>query len=139
MATAVLQPGPAQSFASWKDAALHGVAVYNADSPAKFDVDGTPLYLWTSDTTEDELLTKILGVILKAPNTWVVAPQYCCQGCGRQSGFADSVHTALQDGVHSKQFLIEAVRHPRPNSAPQRFVRYCVSVSPFWIVEMLIL
>lgn len=114
---------PPRQFPSWEQASQAGIQVHHTTGATKADDDGTPLYLWQAGEDEHRLITQILGTELQAPDTWVVAPPYTCTGCGRLSGFADSVHTALMEGVHSREFLVEATLRPRPNSAPRRFVK----------------
>ncbi|KAI6747671.1 hypothetical protein HG530_015779 [Fusarium avenaceum] len=87
-------------------------------------------------TPEDDALLRALlqptDPKFQSPSTWVLAPQYKCLGCGKLAGFADSVYTALTDGVHSAAFMVHAIINDVPNKAPARCAG-CGSPSPYML------
>lgn len=119
-------------FKNWQDAQSNGVRIkIDQTTPRKPDeLDYDPSasnYLWPITPKEHDLVMDLLEVQdpdFKAPNVWVTVPQYYCTGCGKLAGFADSVFTALIDRVHTKKFMINALKRSLTNDQPPRFVKY---------------
>lgn len=126
-------------FRNWQDAQRSGVnVVIGRTNPRKPDEleyeDGALNYLWPITPQENERVVELLEVAdpeFEAPSVWVIVPQYNCTGCGKLAGFADSVYTALVDGVHSKSFMIKALQGKLTNKQPPRWVKYACSIFVF--------
>ncbi|KAL6303073.1 hypothetical protein BKA93DRAFT_750836 [Sparassis latifolia] len=78
-------------------------------------------YLWYIDDAESRHLSDLLGTDfgrLRIKGVLLSKPKMQCENCGKHTGLDDIVHNALQDGVHSKEFLIEVLedRAPHPSS-----------------------
>ena len=122
---ALLESRPSITYPNWELARMNGIEVYvDKTRPNRANPQSTE-YLWPMTLEEARLVRELLcqGEDFNPPSTWVVTPQYKCAGCGRKSGFADSVHTALEDKVHLRELMIKAVNEKLPNTAPPRIVR----------------
>ncbi|KAK0713944.1 hypothetical protein B0T26DRAFT_754001 [Lasiosphaeria miniovina] len=138
-------PEKVAQYKTWQEAKLNGVEVMlggekklRLDSASSSDSESNVYdYAWPTSPEDDKFVRALLqtgdDADFESPSTWVVAPQYKCLGCGKLSGFADSVYTALVDQVHTAEFMIAAVKKGEPNKAPSRYVKCagCGCPSPY--------
>ncbi|KAL6299801.1 hypothetical protein BKA93DRAFT_829578 [Sparassis latifolia] len=78
-------------------------------------------YLWYIDDAESRHLSDLLGTDfgrLRIKGVLLSKPKMQCENCGKHTGLDDIVHNALQDGVHSKEFMIKVLedRTSHPSS-----------------------
>jgi len=86
--------------------------------PTQFrrSTDHGDLYMWYITKDEYLRLNKIFGRDFQECNTGgtlVVGLPSPCEGCGKYTEFIDWVWTALKRGVHSSDFMFEALKDSR--------------------------
>jgi len=59
---------------------------------------------------------RVKGVILSGP-------KQKCQGCGKLSGLDDIVHNTLEEGIHSKEFMVKVFETGGPHASSEREIR----------------
>ncbi|KAK3370357.1 hypothetical protein B0H63DRAFT_528081 [Podospora didyma] len=137
-------PDKVAQYSTWQEAQLNGVEIIIGDkkklpSSESSSESQAYVYAWPTSPEDEKLVRSLLHPAadndpdFKSPSTWVIVPQYKCLGCGKLSGFADSVYTALVDSVHSAEFIIAAIKNGEPNKTPVRYVKCagCGCPSPF--------
>jgi hypothetical protein len=129
-------PEKVSQYNDWHYAQRQGVVVVVDRKGSREDAEeGVYDYLWQCTSEDDALVRALLQPTdskFQSPSTWVLAPQYKCLGCGNLAGFADSVYTALTDGVHSAAFMVHAIINDVPNKAPARFVKWGPTLLVRW-------
>ena len=110
---------------NWELARENGVVVAIGQTRYSEATSSKTEYLWEMNPPEADLVRKLLGAgpDFNPPSTWDIAPQYRCTGCDKLSGAADSVHTALEDGIHTAEMMLQVFQNPAPNLAPPRLSR----------------
>jgi hypothetical protein len=82
------------------------------------------LYKWEIDSNERKRLGKLLGrdfndeKIKNIKGTIVDGPRMNCNNCGKRSELIDFIHTSIKQNVHSKDFMIKALKESTPNTSP---------------------
>jgi len=90
-------------------------------------------FYWEIDTLEEQRLSALLNVdfhSLDVPGTFVNIPKWDCPECAKQSGLDDFVATALDDGIHTKEFIIRALVEDIPNNSRPHSLRCAVCSTP---------
>lgn len=82
------------------------------------------LYKWEIDNNERKRLIELLNIdfndekIKNIKGTIVDGPRMNCNNCGKKSELIDFVHTSIKQNIHSKEFMIKALKETIPNSSP---------------------
>jgi len=91
-------------------------------------------YLWIIDKDQSDRISEMLetdfeqfGVV----GTRVLTPQYKCAKCGKLSGLDDFISGALKSKVHTREFMINALREPSTNLSPPHKLDCCVCGDAF--------
>ncbi|KAL6699544.1 hypothetical protein J3F84DRAFT_186533 [Trichoderma pleuroticola] len=90
-------------------------------------------HFWSVEDAEAVKLEQLLGVewsSLRVRGFIFDGPKPLCNICGKIGGFDDIVYTALENGDHSKSFIIEALK-ARMESQPHDSV-LCSSCGIQW-------
>lgn len=91
-------------------------------------------FYWEIDKDEEKRLSASLGVDFHSLNiagTVVDKPKAPCTGCGKLSGLDDFVATALGDGIHSQDFIVDALTADTMKLSPPHRVR-CSSCGEYY-------
>ncbi|KAF8466861.1 hypothetical protein BDZ91DRAFT_617343, partial [Kalaharituber pfeilii] len=75
-------------------------------------------------------LSELLGTDFKNlgfNGVWMNKPKWSCTSCGKEAGFEDFVATALADGIHTQQFLLEVLRRPKLVETPPAHYSSCAN------------
>ncbi|KAG8987380.1 hypothetical protein FRB95_002512 [Tulasnella sp. JGI-2019a] len=101
-----------------------------------YDPDNLPegVYHWNVDETQADRLSKMLKVdfaTLGVTGTYVMGPQVECHGCGKLSGLDDFVSGASKFGIHSTEFMIDALLGEGENKSPTHKLECCVCGETF--------
>ncbi|RYP15727.1 hypothetical protein DL765_005529 [Monosporascus sp. GIB2] len=93
-------------------------------------------HYWPVEDYEAAKLEQLLGVqwsSLRIRGFIFEGPKPTCDTCGKTGGFDDFVYTALENGIHSKDFIAEALR-ARTEAQPHDMV-LCSSCGTQWLVS----
>ncbi|KAK5651436.1 hypothetical protein OQA88_12524 [Cercophora sp. LCS_1] len=87
------------------------------------------IYIWPIDDAETDRLSALLKMDFKTFNMkqhYLHSPQYVCHTCGKLTGLDDSVGTALAQGAHDVQFVIDYIKNPTPRVFHAHELQCCV-------------
>lgn len=93
-------------------------------------------HFWPVENSEAAKLEQLLGVqwsSLRIRGFNFEGPKPTCGTCGKIGGFDDVVYTALEKGIHSRDFMAEALRS-RKEAQPHELV-LCSSCGVAWTVS----
>jgi len=80
-----------------------------------------PYYLWVIDRNQCDRISELLQTDFEKfgiSGTKVLSPPAICAKCGKISGFDDFISGALKSKIHTREFMINALRNPSPNFSP---------------------
>ncbi|GBE78847.1 hypothetical protein BKA93DRAFT_826928 [Sparassis latifolia] len=83
-------------------------------------------YLWYIDEAESIHLSELLGVDfhrLGITGVLIDGPKMKCENCGKYTGLDDIVHSALEDGIHRKEYLVKVLEERESHASPPHVVR----------------
>ncbi|RPD53843.1 hypothetical protein L226DRAFT_433340, partial [Lentinus tigrinus ALCF2SS1-7] len=77
-------------------------------------------YAWFVDADEEQRLAKLLGLESESEfheldflGFYATAPPYPCPRCGKETEFIDWVFTALERGIHSREWIVASLKAGR--------------------------